>query len=290
MKLQLSTSPVGFVHESEVFFDSMFEQVLDYLKRTNQSVLEIWVIFESMKQQILQVADDRWGNWRADAAYSTTYANELLVLEYELLTNESTDEETRSILLMLLSMVYYRLGDAEKAKQSALYARKEFNRLGLCEQLAFTDLFLALSSLESGEWEEAGDRCVLALHELPVDKEPLAAAEIWQIYAQILQKSNQPDKAVAALLLASEIYARQGEAVRQVKSILNLSLLLTGQGDWHGAIYHLKKILPLCRQQGLQTLELEVLYMLSHLFQKTGHRLEAAGCQLRINQLVSASA
>jgi tetratricopeptide (TPR) repeat protein len=290
MRLQLSTNPVGFVHESEVFFDSMFEQVLDYLKRSNQSALEIWVIFESMKQQILQVADDRWGHPRADTAHIMAYTNELLVLEYELLTSETTNEETRSILLMLLSMVYYRLGDAEKAKQIALYARREFNRLRLREQLAFTDLFLALCSLELGEWEEAGDRCVLALHELPIDKDSLGVAEVWKTYAQILHKSSHTDKAVAALLLASEIYARQGEAARQVKSILNLSLLLTGQGDWHGGIYHLKKILPLCRQQGLQTLELEVLHMLSHLFQKTGQRMGAAGCQLRISQLVSASA
>lgn len=289
MKLQLSTNPVGFVYESELFFDSMFEQVLDCLKRNNQSGLEIWIIYESMKKQVLEVAEDRWGNWQADTSHIMAYANELLVLEFELLTNETADAETRSLLLMVLAMVYYRIGDPVKAKQIALVARQGYGLSGLQEQLAFVDLLLALCSMETGELEEASDRCVLALHELSTDQDPANAAQIWQIHAQILYKLQRTDEAVATQLLAYQMFARQGAVFRQVKSVLDLSLLLASQGDWHGGIYYLKKILPACREQGLTALELEVLHMLAHLFQKTGQPIEETGCKQRINQIAVTS-
>lgn len=289
MRLHLSTNPVGFVHESEMFFDSMVGQVLDCLRRKNHSVLEIWVIYESLKQQVLEMADNRWGNWQTFSGQIHAYENELLALEFELLTSDILEEETRSILLMLLAMVYYRIGELEKAKQAALVARREYSLLGLHEQLGFADLLLALCSLELGELQEASDRCVLAMHAISFDQDPVGATQIWQIHAQILFKLQRTEEAVATQLLASEMLAKQGATARQAKAVLDLSLLLASQEDWHGAIYYLKKMLPACRQQGLQRLELEVLHMLFHLFQKTGQQIEAAGCKLRINQILEQS-
>jgi hypothetical protein len=48
----------------------------------------------------------------------------------------------------------------------------------------------------------------------------------------------------------------------------------------------LKEALPICHQHRLQVLEIEVLHMMAHLFQKTGKMAELQGCKKRIDRML----
>jgi hypothetical protein len=101
-----------------------------------------------------------------------------------------------------------------------------------------------------------------------------------------LNKLGRFEEAVAAMLIAHDIYERQGITGKQIKVLLALSLILISRQDCQGAIYRLKQALSICHSHQLHHLELEVLHLLAHLFQKTGRRAEVEGCRHLIRNLL----
>lgn len=289
MSLQLQTNSIGYVRESEHNFGLMIKEILQCLKSDNQSMIDLLVLYETIKKNVLSNVEDRNLEWRKKAQVHS-YQSDLSALEQKLLTTDGLFGKLRCMLFMLLAMLHYGFGNFRKTKEMALVARCEYNLWGMDNQAAFADFLLALCCMEMGEFEEAADRCVLAIHETEADADPAEAARFWQIYANVLCKMGRPEEAVASLLIAHELYARIGATVRQVKTTLNLSLVLAAQADWHGCIYHLKKVLPLCYHNNLQSLELEILHMLIHIYQKLDRKTEYEGCQLRISRILSESA
>lgn len=285
MSFRIPINLVPVVQEVEKSFDAMFVQVLDCLQDEHDSLLELLILFEAMKQQVIDLAEERAaGNGNSASGYP--YKHKLKEMENELVAADDLPEEARSTLFMLLAMAYYRVGSLWRAKNMALIARAGYISCGKENKAAFSDMLLAICSLELGQLEQADDRCILAIAEINHAEDSLGFAQIWQVRARILQKQERIDEAIASLVIAHEIYKTQGLAARQVKVILDLSLLFTVQKDWHGAIYHLKRALPVCDRHKMYVLELEVLHMLTYVFPKTGGTEEVDRCKLRIHRIL----
>ncbi|MFC4767648.1 hypothetical protein [Effusibacillus consociatus] len=286
MSFQIPVHSVSVGYDAQTSFDSLFAEVLDCLKREQESILELLVLFESMKQQVLELAEKRAGGLNASSVRAYPYKQALAELEQELLEASDLKGDARSTLFLLLSMAYYRIGSLLQARNMAMIARSEYSRCGVEQKIAFADLLIAICSLELTQYEQAADRCVLALAESTLSDDPIGIAQIWQVYARILYKQGRTEESVAALVMASEIYREQGAAAKQVKTLLELSLVLIGHDDLHGAVYRSKQALMICHQRQLQALEIEVLDVLAHLFLKMGRTVEVEGCRQRIYRLM----
>lgn len=273
--------------ETERSFDSLLAQVLACLRRESNPNLEFLVLFESMKQQVLELAEERAGGVHDQTLSNLSpFAHNLEELEKVLFHAVHPGSEGRDLLLLLLCMAYYRAGNPLQAKHMAQSARCEYLDRGMEQKAGFADLLLAICCLELGQYEQAAERCVLAINETLPAGTSLDAAQIWQVYARVLRKQGRIEETVAALLMAQEIYKKQGFHAKRVKTALALSLVLAGQQDWYGAIFRLKQVLPVCHEHRLVQLELEVLHMLAHLFVTTGQAVEAEGCKQRICRIL----
>ncbi|BCJ86985.1 tetratricopeptide repeat protein [Effusibacillus dendaii] len=290
MNLHLLPKDWQSVREKEHPFDSCFTEMLDELGREDGSLLNTLVLFESMKQQVVELAEirihrllERDGSTFVDEDKWHIYDISLLQLKLKFLASEST-VETDGFLFLFLSMTYYRLGYLEEAKDSAILARKHYNGTEDDRGLVFIDYLLAVCCAEMEQWEEAQDWCLMALYGGADDTHTLFSC-IWQLYGLTFQRQSKTEQAVAAYLMAYESWRKQGVDAKQVQTALSLSLVLSQQKDWMGAIHYLKKVFPVCCEPHMWQLKLEVLHMLKHLFAKTGQTGPLLACEQQIERL-----
>lgn len=275
-----------YIHSDvESMIDSTVVQALDCLRRESDTLLELLVLFETMKFQVLDLASTRSADQAVIACRNSFYEHDLYALEKQLLIANDISTEYRSALLLLLAMAYYRLRDLNRAKQSAEAARRQALLNGQEEGLGFNDLLLAICSIELEQWESAADRCVLALNEISHHENKATLAQTWHIYGRALHQLGQNEEAVAALVMSQKLYSEQKAYKKQVQVLLNLAQVFKANTDWHGMVYYLKSALVLCFHNTFAALELQVLNMLSHAYTNLGRMTEAEGCGQRIRKL-----